>query len=238
MNSQTDFRPTWKVKRSRLPTSSVVFMADSPTTWPLKEAGPGRLILSGHNQPIWEMRSSGQRSEVNIKPSILCVTHRVRDVCSEYSTNMETETGNRSDCSLSLKTHRDTTQYLSNKTHLDRCVCVCVCRTWTVAAETESLWCLNWTQRAERWLTPEPEIQKEMEDQAETQQEYCSTDSNTDNSTSSTAAAAVLDCQERSDLLIAFEGVPQLTQKNTILNRTLHHCMYVTLKHKQTQDWL
>ncbi len=84
------------------------------------------------------------------------------------------------------------------------CVCVCVCvhacvrRTWTAAAETESLWCLNWSQRAEIWSTPEPEIQKETEDQGESQQEFCSTDSNTDNSTSSTALAGILDCQERS----------------------------------------
>lgn len=37
-------------------------------------------------------------------------TYRVRDVCSEYSTNMETETGDRSDCSLSLKTHGNITK--------------------------------------------------------------------------------------------------------------------------------
>lgn len=42
------FRLTWKVKSSRLPMSSVFFIATSPITWPLKEVGPDVEILSGY----------------------------------------------------------------------------------------------------------------------------------------------------------------------------------------------
>lgn len=42
-------KQTWKVKTTRLPTSSVLFMARSPTTWPPKKTEPG-LILTGNSQ--------------------------------------------------------------------------------------------------------------------------------------------------------------------------------------------
>lgn len=56
LKDNTDFRQTWNVKSSRLPTSDVLFMANSPITWPWKEVWPGGLILWGHDQPKREVK--------------------------------------------------------------------------------------------------------------------------------------------------------------------------------------
>jgi len=58
-----------------------------------------------------------------MKCSGLSGAYKVRDVCREYSTDKETETGTRSDCSLSLKTQES---QLSPRPrgHLETGVCV------------------------------------------------------------------------------------------------------------------
>ena len=87
-------------------------------------------------------------------------TYSVRDVCSEYSTNMETETGDRC-CSLRLKrqTH-NICSYRCVCVHLCVCVCVCVCyvdscsRVWIslVSKLMSDVWNMmnNWTWTGQR----------------------------------------------------------------------------------------